>query len=153
MPEQDNVEEIEQETVEVEEVEVVDDGNADSQDDALTAGKLYDTILRHPDWRVVEVSAQGPDYCHPLKYIYSDGDLRFQYDGAARQLHHEAECEEIIDLNGFVPFDEERYGKSVYILQDLYVDEWDEESTEKIRVRKSTLDASAKWIKLHPEKR
>lgn len=115
----------------------------------LSAGKLYDIILRHPDWRVVEVSQTGPDYCHPLKYCYSDGHLLFQYDGSSRQYHHEAECEDIIDLNGTEPFGDERYDRSVYILQDLFSKEWDWSGDVK-QVRKATLDAGAKWIKLHP---
>lgn len=123
---------------------------ANANDKMLAAGKLYDIILRHPDWRVVEVSSMGNDYCHPLKYHYSHGHLLFQYDGSARQYHHEAECEDIIDLNGGEPFEEKRYGKNVYILQDIFSKEWDWDGDIK-QVRKATLDAGAKWIKLHPE--
>lgn len=152
MPEIKNEDLVETTIEESSDIEFENDEQDMANDGLLTAGKLYDTILRHPDWRVVEVSQQGPDWCHPLKYCYCDGDLRFQYDGSARQYHHEAACEDIIDLNGMEPFDEMRYNKGVYILQDLFADEWDEENTEVVRVRKATLDASAKWIKLHPEK-
>lgn len=132
--------------------EIGNESESDDNDASFCAGKLYDTILRHPDWRVVEVSEQGADYCHPLKYVYSDGELRFQYDGTARQFHYNAGCEEIIDLNGAEPFDEDRYGEGVYIFQDIFAEEWDVNSVDMVKVRKSTLDASAKWIKLHPGK-
>lgn len=153
------MENIEDDTVVVidtdDEIEMLDDVEEPTGDGkgetGLSAKKLYDIILRHPDWRVVEVSEMGSDYCHPLKYWFSTTGLLFQYDGAARQMHHEAECEDIIDLNGAEPLSEERAEEGVYIMQDFTPTEW-EWSEAVVEVRKATLDAGAKWIKLHPAK-
>lgn len=125
--------------------EEVESGEAGRE--TISAGRLYDTIRRHPDYRVVEAIPGNKGACHPLKYIWNADHLFFQYDGASRPMHHEAECEEILDLNGLEPLSGERAEDDVYILQDLDHEGW-EWSDAVVRVRKTALDTSAKWIKL-----
>lgn len=139
-----------EEQLDIEEVEKDEEEVTGRSKPNLCAGEVYDIILRHPDWRVVEVSQMGSEYSHPLKYIWSSKGLLFQYDGAARQMHHEAECEEIIDLHGAEPIEGEDRNHKVYICQDIFADKWEWDNESIVEVKKASLDASAQWIKLHP---
>lgn len=112
----------------------------------LSAGELFEVILRHPDWRVVE-AASSSDACHPLEQVYSPERMLFKYDGASRQMHHEGMCEDIIDRYGTDPMPDAAYRHPV-LIQEMYGENWKSDSVHK--VRKCTLDGSAKWIKLHP---
>lgn len=113
----------------------------------LSIGELYETILRHPDWRVVEAT-DDKDSCHPLKHSYSkENGLRFEYDGASTPMHHEAMCESIIALCGPDPMDDAEYEVPV-LVQEIYGEGWGAHDAHK--VKKTSLSSSAKWIKLHP---
>lgn len=114
----------------------------------VTSAELYDVILRHPDWRVVQASMSGnTDSMNPLMYIYDERGIRFEHDFTATALHPHGNCEDILDLLGYEGINNE-YGKSAVLIREAYVDSWDEYA---MKIRKITLDPSVKWIKLHIE--
>ena len=111
----------------------------------VTGQDLYETIVRHPDWRVVQAS-DNADSMHPLMFLYDgEGGMMFQHDFAATQLHPHGSCADILDLLGTEGLPD-AYARKPVLIGELYIEDW---KADGIKVRKVTLDSSAKWIKLH----
>lgn len=133
----------------IEEVDRAENRPQESKKQCLSAGDLYEVILKHPDWRVVEAT-DNSDSCHPLAQAFCQDNLRFEYDGASRHMKHEGMCEDIIARYGEEPMDEVAYENPV-LIQEMFGESWGEDDTHL--VKKCTLDGSAKWIKLVPVSR
>lgn len=129
---------------EADETEAGDIEGKPEKPEFLSAGDLYEVILKHKDWRVVEATDE-PGTCRPLAQVFAQNKLLFDYDGASHQMKHEGMCEDLIDLYGTEPLDDEAYEQPV-LVRELFSESW----SDSHRVRKCTADASAKWIKLYP---
>ena len=113
-----------------------------ADEEILTSDKLYEEIIKRPDWRVVQGIPRDNDRMTPLAFDFAEDGLRFHWDATSTQFHKHGMCDEIIDLLGNIELDN--------FCAPVLIAEFDCDFDHAIKCRKMSFDVEAKWIKLMP---
>lgn len=124
-----------------------DDGEKKKKKKYICGQDLYNVIIKHPDWRVVQHSDSGADSCHPLILEYSHNCFQFKQDASATAMHPHGMCSDILDMIG-TDGCPSTMAKAKVKIGDLYLDDWtrDEFFTYVTKIR---TNQDAKWIRLY----